>query len=116
MTFEELQQVVESTASGLQALSRDVAQLVQAQQSSASGLQALSRDVAQLVQAQQSTQQGLDRLTNLTDRFIDASTVVVARLEQNISELRAGQEQQARVLDYLLRKEQEQQNGEQSDR
>ncbi len=35
----------------------------------------------------------------------------ISQMQESISELRAGQEQQGRVLDYLLKKEQERQNG-----
>jgi hypothetical protein len=63
--------------------------------------------------SQKQTNTNLDRLTNLTERYINASTAVVKRLDFGMGELRAGQEQQARVLDYLLQKEQERLNGEQ---
>ena len=71
-----------------------------------------SESIRELRESQAQTNANLDRLTNITDRYIDSSIAVIQRLDQNIIELRAGQEQQARVLDYLLSKEQERQNGE----
>lgn len=97
-------------------LTRDTAQSWQMIVELGHNVQAVSRDVAQLVTAQEEAAReraelsvGLDRLTNLTERYINASTAVVDRLERNILELRAGQEQQARVLDYLLQKEEKRQ-------
>jgi hypothetical protein len=111
MTFEELLQLTESNAKAIAAN---------------------SDNIAELRAAQDTTQQNLDRLTNLTERYINASTTVIQRLDEGIVELRtsqaelqtsqaelqarqaelqAGQEHQAQVLDYLLRKEQERQNG-----
>jgi hypothetical protein len=119
------QQTVENTQS-TQAISRDIAQLVefnrQIQQQTAENtqsIQAISRDVAQLVATQQEAaverqelRRDLDRLTNITERYVNASTNVIQRLEEGIAELRAGQKQQARVLDYLLQKEQDDRSGE----
>jgi hypothetical protein len=68
-----------------------------------------SRDIAHLVETGEETARNLDRLTGLTERFIDASMVLTESLKKSTDELKAGQEQQARVLDYLLRKEQERQ-------
>jgi septal ring factor EnvC (AmiA/AmiB activator) len=93
-------------AQAIQAMSRDIAQLVATQQEAA-------QDRAELRLSQEQTNTNIDRLTNLTERYINASTAVVDRLDRGMGELRAGQEQQARVLDYLLQKEQERQNGEQ---
>jgi hypothetical protein len=90
----------------IQAMSRDIAQLVATQQDAA-------QERAELRSSQEQTNTNLDRLTNLTERYINASAAVVERLDRGMGELRAGQEQQARVLDYLLQKEQERQNGEQ---
>jgi predicted RNase H-like nuclease (RuvC/YqgF family) len=118
------QQTAENTQS-TRAISRDIAQLVefnrQIQQQTAENtqsIQAISRDVAQLVATQQEAaverqelRRDLDRLTNITERYVNASTTVIQRLEEGIAELRAGQEQQARVLDYLLQKEQNGGNG-----
>jgi uncharacterized coiled-coil protein SlyX len=101
MTFEELLQLTESNAKAIAAN---------------------SDNIAELRAAQDSTRQNLDRLTNLTERYVNASTTVIQRLDEGIAELRAGQaelragqEQQARILDYLLRKEQERQNGSSDD-
>jgi methyl coenzyme M reductase alpha subunit len=93
-------------AQAIQAMSRDIAQLVATQQEAA-------QDRAELRLSQEQTNTNIDRLTNLTERYINASTAVVDRLDRGMGELRAGQEQQARVLDYLLQKEQERQSKEQ---
>jgi ABC-type transporter Mla subunit MlaD len=69
-------------------------------------IQATSRDLAVLVDQQSRTRQDLDRLTNITERYINASTTVIQRLDEGIAKLRAGQEQQARILDQLIRREQ----------
>ncbi|MGB8698506.1 MAG: hypothetical protein WCD18_03740 [Thermosynechococcaceae cyanobacterium] len=74
--------------------------------------QAISRDVAILVKRQQATDEGLDRLTNITERYINASTSVIerldqsiGRLDQSIEELRASNRRQERINDFLLRRE-----------
>jgi vacuolar-type H+-ATPase subunit I/STV1 len=78
---------------------------------------ATSRDVAHLVASQsqtdarlEQTDARLNQLVTISERFINASSAVVERLDRNVDELKAGQEQQVRVLDYLLRKEQERHN------
>jgi hypothetical protein len=74
--------------------------------------QAISRDVAILVERQQSTDERLNQLTNITERYINASTNVierldgtVARLDQSIEELKASNRRQERINDFLLRRE-----------
>jgi hypothetical protein len=74
--------------------------------------QAISRDVAILVERQQSTDERLNQLTNITERYISASTNVierldgtVARLDQSIEELKASNRRQERINDFLLRRE-----------
>jgi chromosome condensin MukBEF ATPase and DNA-binding subunit MukB len=104
-TAENTQAIAENTQA-IQAMSRDIAQLVATQQEAV-------QDRAELRFSQEQTNTNLDRLTHLTERYINASTAVVERLDRGMGELRTGQEQQARVLDYLLHKEQERQNGEQ---
>jgi hypothetical protein len=76
--------------------------------------QAISRDVAILVERQQSTDERLNQLTNITERYISASTNVierldgtVARLDQSIEELKASNRRQERINDFLLRRETE---------
>lgn len=99
-------QLAEQTAENsqvIQAISRDLAQLVTTQQAEVTERQALRVAIEQ-------TSSNVDRLTNITDRFIDITRTMNSRLEQNISELRAGQEQQSRVLDQLLRQQQDRQN------
>jgi uncharacterized protein YoxC len=64
----------------------------------------VSVTLAGIGNAQTGLSQNVDRLTQRVDQFI-------TRTDETIAELRAGQQQQARVLDYLLRKEQERQNG-----
>ncbi len=93
----QLQQQTAENTQSIQAISRDVAQLVAIQQ--------------EAVQERQELRSDLDRLTNITERYVNASTNVIQRLDEGIAELKAGQEQQARVLDYLLQKEQNRQNG-----
>jgi uncharacterized protein YdeI (YjbR/CyaY-like superfamily) len=65
MTFEELLQLTESNAKAIAAN---------------------SDNIAELRAAQDSTGQNLDRLTNLTERYINASTTVIQRLDEGIAE------------------------------
>lgn len=101
-------QAIAELGQNVQAIGRDIAQLVATQQETARQQQEAQeradQEIAELRAAQGQTQANLDRLSNITERFIDISS-------RNFAELRAGQEQQARVLDYLLQKEQERQNG-----
>lgn len=69
----------------------------------------VSVTLAGLGNAQIGLSQNVDRLGQRVDQFITRTDATITRLEQTIEELRAGQ-QQARVLDYLLKKEQERQD------
>jgi hypothetical protein len=45
----------------------------------------------------------VEGLGQRVEQFIDRTDETIARLDQAIAELKAGQEQQSRILDYLLR-------------
>jgi hypothetical protein len=70
----------------------------------------------ELQAAQLQTQQTLGSVSEEvreTTRNVQALLRIVNTRQDSLEGLRAGQAQQARVLDYLLRKEQERQNGDQ---
>lgn len=69
-----------------------------------------NREVRDLSREVQDTSRNVQALLRIAQAQQDS----LEQLKTSVFELRAGQEQQARVLDYLLRKEQERQNGEQS--
>jgi allophanate hydrolase subunit 1 len=70
-------------------------------------------EIQEIRQIQLATARDLAHLTetvNLQASNISGLVDVVQALTNDVVGLKAGQEQQARVLDYLLRKEQERQN------
>jgi DNA repair ATPase RecN len=112
MTPEEIQAALEAqlrinteTHQSIQAMSRDMAILVERQQAT--------------IEQQQATDERLDRLTNLTERYMNASSAVIERLDrstealtasnqrldQSIEELKASNRRQERINDFLLRRE-----------
>jgi hypothetical protein len=70
-------------------------------------LDQLAGIVSDLVDVQRQRDERVDRLTQAVTQLAD----VQLEFAQGMVALRVGQEQQARVLDYLLRKEQDRANG-----
>ena len=95
MTFEELQRIVESNAQAIQGILSDQAQF----------RQDLLDTHVQLSSAQTSAWDAVAQ----TNRTVNQVNNSIFQLTQEITRLRAGQEEQTRVLDYLLRQEEERQ-------
>jgi hypothetical protein len=74
--------------------------------------------IAELRAATLKNTQNIDRLTDINERFINVATDSIVRLDQNIielrttnEELRASNQRQERINDYLIRRDQERDNG-----
>jgi flagellar biosynthesis/type III secretory pathway chaperone len=74
--------------------------------------------IAELRAAMLTNTQNLDRLTGISERFINVATDSIVRLDQNVTELRttteelrASNQRQERINDYLIRRDQERDNG-----
>jgi hypothetical protein len=74
--------------------------------------------IAELRAATLKNTQNIDRLTDISERFINVATDSIVRLDQNITELRttnaelhASNQRQERINDYLIRRDQERDNG-----
>jgi X-X-X-Leu-X-X-Gly heptad repeat protein len=111
MTFEEMQQIIQGMLSVQRGLQESQLRLESGQAQLVDGQAQLTEGLNQVVNNQAQLAEGLGRLTDVVGRYVTASTTAIEHLQASVGELRAGQEHQARVLDYLLRKEQERQNG-----
>lgn len=64
----------------------------------------VSVTLAGIGNAQIGLSQQVDQFINRTDQTLALLEETTTRLEQAITELKAGQEQQSRLLDYLIRR------------
>jgi len=105
MTFEEIMRAIE----GLLSVQRDLQE----------GQLRMQERQQEMQARQQATDARLDRLTDITERYINASTGVIERLDRNVEELRASNQRldqsieelrasnrhQERINDFLLQRE-----------
>ncbi|MBW4697606.1 MAG: hypothetical protein KME03_06875 [Aphanocapsa lilacina HA4352-LM1] len=77
-----------------------------------------SQRIGELQEATVTNSQNLARLANLGERFINVAVDTIARLDQNVielreavDELRASNRRQEAINDYLIRKDRERGNG-----
>jgi methyl-accepting chemotaxis protein len=99
--IQEIRQIQLATA-------RDISHLVEVGEQTRRDI----ADLAETVNLQASNITGLVQVAQAHSDQLAQTTEQLREVSQDIASLRAGQAQQASVLDYLLRKEQERQNGE----
>ncbi|UFP93021.1 hypothetical protein [Gloeobacter morelensis] len=67
--------------------------------------------IAELRTATLTNTHNIDRLTEISERFISVATDTLVRLDQAVEELRASNQRQEAINDYLIRRERERGDG-----